>query len=112
MSEQAHGLASVTFGVPTLTGYVVQDFSISKKPALAVEVFDENGRRVYARYDDATDDLSIEAVFNGGDIPTVGSVLTYNATKYEVLSVDLKRANKDVQKVSIKGKKSEYLTLV
>lgn len=111
MSAQSHGLSSVTFGVPTLTGYVVQDYSLSKSPNISVEVTDEIGRKVYHRLDDVKQDLSVSAVFNGGTEPTVGAVLTYNGVKYIVTNVDLKGSNKDVVRYDVKGVTTEYLTL-
>lgn len=111
MSAQTHGLSSVTFGVPTLTGYVIQDYSRNKAANVSVEVINESGRKVYHRLDDVKTDLSISAVFNGATLPTVGTTLTYDGTLYIVTNVDEKGSNKDVKRVDIKGVTTEYLTL-
>jgi hypothetical protein len=106
-----YGLSSLTFGVPAVTGYVLQTFDVTTTPAVAVEVMDENGVRKVARYDDETEELSIEAYIQGATLPLPGAVFTYNSKKYEVLSIQVKGANKDYRKVTIKGKTSEGITL-
>lgn len=111
MASQTYGLSALTFGVPAITGYVTQSYDDSNTAANAVEVFNETGNRVVSRYDDQTNAVTIEAYLQGATLPVAGAVFTFNATKYEVLSVDKKGANKDFTKVSIKAKKSEYITL-
>lgn len=106
-----YGLSSVTWGVPTLTGYVVQSYDLSKTNQVVAEIFNESGIRKHARYDDLTSEISIEVVFDGATLPVPGAVLTYNGVKYEVLSLDEKASNKDFKKFTIKGKTSAGLTL-
>lgn len=111
MAATTHGLSSITYGNPTITGFVVQSSSVSTKPAVTAEVFDEAGIRVHSRYDDITNELSLDVIVTSGTIPTVGTVFTFNTVKYEITGVDVKTANKDFVKVSIKGKNSSGITL-
>ena len=106
-----YGLTSITFGTPTVSGYVVQSNTVSTKPAVAVEVTNELGQRVYVNYDDVTSEVSFEAVFQGASLPTAGGTFTVDTVTYEVLSVDVKRENKGVKTVSIKGKTSANVSL-
>jgi hypothetical protein len=107
----SYGLTSLTFGTPVITGYVLQSFGVSTKPGVIAEVINESGNRVHARYDDVTNEMSFNAIFNGATLPSVGGLVTGDAVAYEVLSIDLKRDNKGFKTVDIKGKNSQYLTL-
>lgn len=111
MAATTHGLQTLTYGVPLLTGYVVQTYSTSSTAANVIEVFDEVGNRKAARYDDVTSELTLECILAGATLPAPGAVFTYNAIKYECLSVDVKAENKGAKKVTIKGKTSEGITL-
>jgi len=111
MANTTYGLQTLTFGVPVVSGYVTQTYDLGYSAANVVEVFNESGNRAVARYDDLTETLGFDAYIAGATLPVAGSVFTYGATKYEVLSVDKKGVNKDFTKVSIKGKKSEGITL-
>src|SRR3954469_19730563 len=107
MPHTTYGLSSLVFGTPAVTGYVVQSHTTSSKPACIVEVIDEAGNRVHARYGDITDEVTFEALLNGATLPIVGATFAVDSVTYEVLSVDIKRENKGYKTVSIKGKKSE-----
>jgi len=111
MSATTHGLTTLTFGVPTLTGYVIQSYDSSTKAANVVEVMDEQGNRVVSRYDDITTEITIDAKLAGASLPAPGSTVTYNTIVYEVLSIDKKGVNKDFTTVSIKGKVSAGISL-
>jgi len=111
MAHQTYGLSSLTFGTPTVTGYVIQSHTVSTKPAVIVEVIDEAGNRVHSRYGDITNELSVTALLNGATVPIPGATFAIDSVTYEVLSVDVKRENKGYKTVDIKGKKSENLSL-
>lgn len=111
MSATTHGLSTVVFGTPSLTGFVIQDYSLSTKANVVAEVFDENGIRVHSRYDDVTKEVTVSAVFAGASLPSPGAVFTYDSVSYEVVSVDQKRSNKGFQEVTIKGKTSAGVSL-
>jgi len=106
------GLTGLSFGVPNLDGFIVQSYTESKHCANVIEVLDETGNRVCARYDDETTELTFDAIFTStSEIPEAGELFEYNGIKYEVLSYELKGENKGAKKVSIKGKVSQYITL-
>lgn len=108
----ATGINTMNFGVPECDGFVVQAYMESKSCANIIEVLDENGIRVCARYDDETTELTFDAIFTStSDLPEAGDKFEYNGTTYEVISIEEKRENKGAKKVSIKGKKSEYITV-
>ena len=111
MAAQTHGLTTLTFGVPALTGYVIQSYTNANHCANVVEVLNETGNRVCSRYDDSTHEITVEAILAGATLPTVGGTFTYDAVTYECLSVEKKAENKGAVKVSIKGKVSENLSL-
>jgi hypothetical protein len=106
-----HGLSTLTFAVPNITGYVVQSYTLNSNSANVIEVFNESGNRVCVRYDDVTNEISVDAVLAGATLPTPGATFTYDGIKYECLSVEKKGENKNSVKVALKGKKSEYITL-
>jgi hypothetical protein len=109
---QTYGLSSVVFGNPaTITGYVVQSFDASNKCGVVAEIFNETGQRVASRYDDLTTEITFEAIINGATLPTPGAEFTYNAIKYETLTVDQKWTNKSFTSATIKGKVSANLSL-
>ena len=110
MAALTHGLSSFTFGVSGLSGYVVQSHGTSTAPQVVAEVFDESGIRKHVRYDDNTTELSFEGILQGATLPVAGDALTFGGLTWEVLSVELKRANKDFAKVAIKGKRSSAIT--
>ena len=110
-TPNTYGLTQATYGVTALTGFVVQSSSLSVKPGVAAEIHDETGVRVHSRYDDNQTEISLEMIVNGGAIPVPGTVLTYNLIKYEIQSVDVKGANKDFTKVSVKAKTSPGIVL-
>ena len=109
-TPNTYGLTSVTYGTPALTGFVVQTSSVSTKAGVAAEIFDESGKRVHARYDDLIHELSLEMIVNAGTLPVVGGTLTYDSNTYEVTGVDIKKANKDFVKVSVKAKSSSAIS--
>lgn len=111
MAANTYGLNTLTFGTPAVTGYVVQSHSVSTKPAVTAEVFDENGIRVHSRYDDITSEVTFDAIFAGATLPTAGGTFTVDSVTYEVLGIDLKRTNKGFKEVSIKGKTSAGVSL-
>lgn len=111
MSAQSYGVSGVVFGSPAVTGYIVQSNSVSTKPAVIAEVMDENGKRVHARYDDVTSEVSFDAIFQGASLPAAGGTFTVDGITYEVQSIDVKRENKGFKTVSIKGKVSEGIAL-
>lgn len=126
MSQTNYGTRFLAFGVPTVTGFVSQSFSINSANQMVLEVFDEQGRRVSSLQDDKTDELGLEFYLQSGyaaSVPVPGAVFSYyNGTsapvsgvyttkKYEVMSINLAGANKDYFKYSLTAKASEYLTL-
>jgi len=111
MSATTHGLSTLVFNVPAISGYVVQTYNTSSKAANVIEVFNESGNRACSRYDDVTNELNLDAVFAGATLPTPGATFTYDSISYELLSIDVKRENKGAQTVNIKAKNSQYLNL-
>lgn len=109
-TPNSYGLTSLTFGTPTVTGYVVQAVATSQKTGVVAEIMDESGVRVHARYDDLTTEVTFDAIIQGATIPEAGSTFTVDGSTYEVISVDVKRSNKEFKAISIKGKKSEGIT--
>lgn len=106
-----HGLQTLTWGTPTMTGFVLQSYTTSATSANVIEVQDENGNLKAARYDDATTELTLDAVFAGGTYPTPGAVFTFSGTKYICTGLEIKAENKSALKATIKGKKSQFITL-
>jgi hypothetical protein len=111
MAANTHGLTTLTFGTPSMTGFVLQNQSLKTSPANVIEVQDENGNLVCARYDDTTTEITLDAVFAGGTYPTVGGTFTINSVKYICTGLEVKSENKGATKVSITGKTSEFITL-
>ena len=107
----SYGLNTLTFGVPTLTGYVVQSYNLGSKCALVVPVANESGVIVQRRYDDVTTEVSVEAVIAGATLPTPGGTFTYNGIIYEVQGVDVKGQNKEDTTCTVKGIVSQGITL-
>ena len=110
-SPVSYGISPLTFGTPTVSGYVVQSFSQASKPGVVAEVFNENGCRVHSRYDDNTNEMTFDAIIQGATLPTPGSIFTVNSVDYETLSVDQKWGNKEFTACSIKGKNSANLSV-
>jgi hypothetical protein len=109
MAANTYGLQTLTWGVPTSTGFVVTSQTNAKTAGIQAEVFDENGRRVAARYDDVIQNVTFEALVTTGDSPEPGEEFTCDSIAYEVVSVEVKRVNNDFQRLTIVGKRSEYL---
>lgn len=103
--------STVSYGVYSYTGYIVQTYDIVKKNNVVAEIFDENGVRSHVRYDDLTKELSLEMYVNGGAEPIPGEVLTYHSVKYEILEVTVKGSQKDFVRVAVKAKNSEDVAL-
>jgi len=104
-------LSTVTYGVPTLTGFVVESHDLTAKAANENTIASEVGNVVYRRYDDITDEMSVDAIFVNGTLPVVGTLVEYHSTKYILTEVSQKFSNKDFMKISLKGITSEYITL-
>lgn len=109
MAAKSQGLAGLTFGVPAITGYVVQTYGVNRKSKIAT-VENEQGIDVHRRYYDQSEELSFDAVITSAQLPDPGDKFTYDGTDYEVQTVDLKGENKGFKKVSIKALKSEGVT--
>ena len=105
-----YGLSSVTYGTLPYTGFVVQSYTLAVKDGVLATVLNETGQEVVRRYDDQINELSLDMIVNGGSIPVPGQTLTYNSIVYEIQTCDLKAANKDFNKVSVKCKNSANIT--
>jgi len=108
--SNTYGLQTLTYGVPTLTGYVIQTYNKNSTNGNVIEVFDETGNRKAVRYDDDTTEISIDAIFAGATLPTVGATFTYDGATYECTGLEEKGENKGAKKITLKGKKSEGIT--
>lgn len=109
MPANTYGLTTLTWGTPTSTGFVVTSVTNNQTTNVAAEVIDENGRRVCARYDDVVQTVTFEALVTTGSAPDPGEVFTNGGVDYECLSVEVKRVNNDFQRLTIVGKKTEYM---
>jgi len=109
MPANTYGLTTLTWGTPTSTGFVVTAVTNAKTAGVAAEVTDENGRRVAARYDDVVQSVTFEALVTTGTAPNPGEVFTNGGVDYETVSVEVKRVNNDFQRLTIVGKKTEYM---
>lgn len=110
MAANVYGLQTLTFGNPALTGYVVQSYTTTSNSANVIEIADETGNRKCVRYDDDTTEITIDAYFAGATLPTPGSTFTYDSVTYECTSIEKKGENKNATKVTLKGKKSEFVS--
>lgn len=106
-----HGLQTLTYGVPAYTGYVVQAYNTSSTSANVIEIFDETGNRVVARYDDDTTEITLDCILAGATLPTAGASFAYDGVTYECTGVEKKGENKGAVKVTLKGKKSAEITV-
>lgn len=111
MAANTYGLQTLTFGTPTMTGFVLQSYTKTTTPNNVIEVMDETGNLKAARYDDTTTEITLEAVFAGGTYPDAGQVFTFDGVKYITTSVEIKAENTSAVKATIKGKTSEFITL-
>jgi len=106
-----YGTTLATFGVTPLTGFVVQSTTLTTKCNVFNQVMNENGQLVTQRFDDQSNELSLDMIVSSGSAPVPGQLLTYNALLYAILNVDYKTSNKDFPRVTVKCQSSQYLTL-
>lgn len=109
MPVNTYGLTTLTFGVPALTGYVVQTFAKASTSGVVTEIQDSNGKIVSRRHNDSIIDLVVEAIFNGASFPSTGALFTYDGISYEVMSVEVRGENAGFRRVVLTGKNSEYV---
>lgn len=99
-----------TFGTPhqfglydTVAFVTLQSDDISTKPALDVEVMDEQGRVITDRLDDLRYETSLSGVLKtSATIPSVGQTLTYDSISYIIKNVDDAGTNNGFRKVTLK----------
>ncbi len=112
MATITHGTAHV-FGIEgTVTDATVQSMNLTSDHQLKTNTLDEIGREIERRRDDETQTGSITLrIQTGYALPTVGSVISYNSTNYEVDTVDRAETNGDYVAITLAIKTSEYVTL-
>lgn len=108
---QTHGINYFTYGVPTMTGFVVESYDTKTKAALVIPIANESGVVITRRYDDITTNITINAVVGSGSAPTPGNTINYNGYYYEVEDVNLKGNNKQAQMITINGIYSQGIPL-
>lgn len=113
MASITHGAVAHVYGVGvTITNAAVQNFSIKKAAANKGEVINEEGNVIERRSDDITQEVTFDLVYAAAYTePTVGSVVTLDAIKYEVTSVDNKQTAKGFSTYSVSAVTSQYITL-
>ena len=107
-----------TFGVShkyglydTVAFVTLQSDDISTKPALDVEVMDENGVVITDRLDDLRYETSLSGVLKtGATVPDVGQTLSYNSITYIIKQVDDAGTNNGFRKVTLKLVKYQGIT--
>lgn len=103
------GVSSLVFGTLGLTGYLVNGVTRNSVPNLNASAQNHIGQVVARRYDDITESLSFDAIFNGATVPTAGEPFAYDSETWEVTSVDEVRSNTDYKRVSIGAVVSQYI---
>jgi hypothetical protein len=109
MPVNTYGLTTLTFSVPTLTGYVVQAFTKTATSGVVTEIQDSNGKIVTRRHDDYIDELVVEAIFRGATLPAVGALFTYDGASYETMTVETSGQNNEFRRIVLTGRRSEYV---
>jgi hypothetical protein len=75
------------------------------------EVLNEQGNRVTKRYDDTSEDITIEMIpWSYYVVPTVGTWLQYSGKKYIIESIDDKREAKGFMRYTLTCTKPEYIS--
>ena len=93
-----------------MTGCVVQSVTTKKSFANTSEVVDEKGNRITKRYDDLSNDITIEVIPKDGFTePVPGATLAYKGVTYIVESVDDKREAKGFVRYTLTCTKPEYI---
>ena len=95
---------SHVFGLYDTVNFVtLQSDDISRKPALDVEVMDENGVVITDRLDDERIETSLSGVLKtGATVPAPGQTITYNSVTYIIKQVDNSGTNNGFRKVTLK----------
>jgi len=111
MAAVNHGEAFL-YGVDgTITGCAVQSVSRKKSFANVAEVVNEQGNRITKRYDDISDDITIELIPKSTyAVPTAGSRLTFDGVSYIIESIDDKQEAKGFVRYTLTCTKPEYIT--
>ena len=105
-----YGLASVTWGVPTMVGFVVNSADINSKNNVEGTIEDENGNTVYRYFGDKTEEITIEVVHASGSVPQPGGTFEYSGSTWIAKEINYKYENKSGVKHTFKGIKSEFIT--
>ena len=100
---QTYGQPHVFALYDTASFITLQSDGISQKPALDVEVMDEEGRVIT----DRLDDLRIETTLSGvlkesATIPDIGDRLTYDSVSYIIKDISDDGTNNGFRKVTLK----------
>lgn len=94
----------------TITACAVQSVSIKKSFANTSEVVNEAGNRITKRYDDLSQDLTIELIPKEAFVePTPGAKITYKGSQYIIESIDDKREAKGFVRYTVTAQKQEYI---
>lgn len=111
MAEVNHGEAFLHGVNGTITGCAVQSVTRKKSFANVAEVVNERGNRITKRYDDVSDDITIELIPKSTYVaPEVGNRLTFNGVSYIIESIDDKQEAKGFVRYTLTCTKPEYIT--
>jgi hypothetical protein len=95
----------------TITNCAVQSVTRKKSFANTSEVVNEQGNRITKRYDDVSDDITIELIPKSAySVPAIGGRLSYGGVSYIIESVDDKREAKGFVRYTLTCQKPEYIT--
>lgn len=108
MALNIRGIQPLSWGTVSTTGFITESINESTKTDETL-VVDEGGDPVIQITGfGVKTDVTLEVIpkATGATLPVVGDVLTYGpdpGTSIVVITIDVKRVSKDVQKWSIKG---------
>ena len=108
----SRGLVPLSFGTTAITGYVVENISESASGETEV-IYDEDGDAVIETSGfGLKTEVSLSVIPKStATAPACGDIFTYGSAKFVVSSVDIKKANKGVEKWELKGTKYPGISL-
>lgn len=111
MAAVTHGEAFL-YGIDgTITDCAVQSVTRKKSFANTSEVVNEQGNRIAKRYDDISDEITIELIPKSAySVPAIGERIVYDGVNYIIESIDDKREARGFVRYTLTCQKPEYIT--
>lgn len=103
----------VVFGVSGIEGYIIQSATRNKRASIDTSIEDHEGRKRVRFFDDTEEELKLDMILIGGQVPEYGDWFEYcfleKKERWYVVGSEEARTNSSLMKITLTLNRNEYL---